>query len=189
VAMQINTDVAFKEWAIVVDALGRGEQIFILRKGGIRETRGQFQVDHRQFWLFPTRFHEAEDSVIASKRAALQELAANAPSSEVKIEFLAVADPVLQLTGLEQVQRLQGRHIWSEQILRERFDFGRESGMHALITRVYRLAEPRQFPLVEAYGGCKSWVQLAQTIEADGLEPVLSDTEFERERNEILALL
>ena len=31
---------AFKEWAIVVDALGRGEQIIILRKGGISEGRG-----------------------------------------------------------------------------------------------------------------------------------------------------
>ncbi len=27
--------IAFKEWMIVVDALGRGEQIIILRKGGI----------------------------------------------------------------------------------------------------------------------------------------------------------
>src|SRR5258705_3213217 len=44
---------AFKEWAIVVDALGRGEQIVILRKGGIREGRGGFHVEHPQFWLFP----------------------------------------------------------------------------------------------------------------------------------------
>ena len=28
---------AFKEWAIIVDALGRGEQILILRKGGLQE--------------------------------------------------------------------------------------------------------------------------------------------------------
>jgi UDP-N-acetylglucosamine 2-epimerase (non-hydrolysing) len=28
---------AFKEWAVVVDALGRGEQTLILRKGGIQE--------------------------------------------------------------------------------------------------------------------------------------------------------
>ncbi len=187
--MKVKTDVAFKEWAIVVEALGRGEQIFILRKGGIRETRGEFQVEHRQFWLFSTRFHEAEESVIPSKRAALKELAKTASATEVQIEFLAVAEPVLQLKGLEQVQRLQGRHIWSEQILRERFDFGREAGMHLLMTRAYRLPKARRFPLVEAYGGCKSWVRLAESIESDSLVPVLSDLDFAAERDAILGLL
>jgi hypothetical protein len=27
--------IAFKEWAVVVDALGRGDQIIILRKGAV----------------------------------------------------------------------------------------------------------------------------------------------------------
>ena len=36
--------IAFKEWAMVVDALGRGEQIIILRKGGISEGRGGFKA-------------------------------------------------------------------------------------------------------------------------------------------------
>src|SRR5512138_2779668 len=49
---------AFKEWAIVVDALGRGEQILILRKGGIAEGRGGFRPEHTRFLLFPTAFHE-----------------------------------------------------------------------------------------------------------------------------------
>src|SRR5687768_11757609 len=37
---------AFKEWAIIVDALARGDQILILRKGGISEGREGFQIDH-----------------------------------------------------------------------------------------------------------------------------------------------
>ena len=37
---------AFKEWAIVVDALGRGRQSVILRKGGIAEGRGGFRPEH-----------------------------------------------------------------------------------------------------------------------------------------------
>jgi hypothetical protein len=56
--MQVSSNIAFKEWAVVVDALGRGEQVLILRKGGIREQRGEFQADHHEFWLFPTRYHE-----------------------------------------------------------------------------------------------------------------------------------
>src|SRR5258708_6269605 len=38
-AMRVSTEIAFKEWAVVADALGHGEQILILRKGGIREIR------------------------------------------------------------------------------------------------------------------------------------------------------
>ncbi len=37
--------IAFKEWAVIVDALGRGDQILILRKGGISEGRGGFQIE------------------------------------------------------------------------------------------------------------------------------------------------
>ena len=45
---------AFKEWAVIVDALGRGQQILILRKGGISEGPGGFQVEQPEFLLFPT---------------------------------------------------------------------------------------------------------------------------------------
>lgn len=40
---------AFEEWAIVVDALALGEQIIILRKGGISKGRGGFRVDQERF--------------------------------------------------------------------------------------------------------------------------------------------
>src|SRR5438046_2307968 len=48
----------FKEWSLVCDALGRGRQSVILRKGGIAEGRGGFSFRHRGFFLFPTFFHE-----------------------------------------------------------------------------------------------------------------------------------
>ena len=43
---------------MVCDALGRGEQSIILRKGGIAEGRKGFSFRHREFFLFPTFFHE-----------------------------------------------------------------------------------------------------------------------------------
>ncbi len=49
---------AFKEWAIVVDALGRGEQIIVLRRGGLAESRGGFRLEHSRFLVFPTLFHQ-----------------------------------------------------------------------------------------------------------------------------------
>lgn len=48
---------ALKEWAVVVDALGSGQQIILLRKGGLREGPGGFAVAQPEFLLFPTLFH------------------------------------------------------------------------------------------------------------------------------------
>lgn len=186
--MRVSADIAFKEWAVVVDALAHGEQILILRKGGIRENRGEFHVDHQGFWLFPTQFHEAERSVIASKRPALRELATNAPSNTVDIQFYAVADPVVHIANFSMLSRLQGRHVWAEHILQQRFEFGREAGLHALIVRIYRLPRPDCLPQLESYGGCKSWVQLERPI-AGEVVPVLDDVEFARPRDAILELI
>ena len=52
---------AFKEWAVVVDALGRGEQILILRKGGISEETRHFRISAERFLLFPTYEHQRAD--------------------------------------------------------------------------------------------------------------------------------
>jgi hypothetical protein len=50
--------VGFKEWALVCEALGTGEQTILLRKGGIAEGRDGFGFRHSEFFLFPTFFHE-----------------------------------------------------------------------------------------------------------------------------------
>jgi len=63
--------IAFKEWAIVVDALGRGEQIIILRKGGIAEAGGVFRVEHDRFWLYPTYAHQQQAGVTEEARPLL----------------------------------------------------------------------------------------------------------------------
>ena len=184
-AMQGSFNISFKEWAVVVDALGRGEQILILRKGGIRERHGRFHVDHHEFWLFPTQYHEAESSIIPSKRPALREIAAAAVKEFVDIQYYAVADSTLKIGDPSALSRLQGRHIWSERILQERFQFGREPGLHVLLTRVYRRPSPARLPMCESYAGCQSWVELEEPLFTEGLTPVLTDAEYNGQRDEI----
>ena len=55
--------IGFKEWALVCEALGTGRQKIILRKGGIAEGRDGFSFQHREFFLFPTFFHEQLERV------------------------------------------------------------------------------------------------------------------------------
>ena len=171
---------AFKEWAIVVDALARGEQIFILRKGGIHEGRGGFQVEHPEFVLFPTLFHQQRESVIPSAQERFDEIAPHLPAPEVlRIEYCARVVEWKQITSLAAAESLRGQHIWRDEVVRERFDWGRNKNIFALAVRVYRLPEKIELPMLPAYGGCKSWIQLEQDISMENAQPVLSEKAFQ----------
>jgi hypothetical protein len=170
---------AFKEWAVIVDALGRGEQILILRKGGISEGRGGFRVEHPKFFLFPTLFHQQRESVIPSAQTRFDQLAPALPGAErVRIEFFAETADWRRLESLEAAERLRNQHVWRDQVIAERFDWGRAKGIFVLALRVYRLNEPAELPNLPGYGGCKSWIELEPDLATEGAAPVLSDDKF-----------
>jgi hypothetical protein len=82
--------VAFKEWAVVVDALLRGDQAIIVRKGGLLEGPNGFQIEYPEFLLFPTLFHQQRESVIAAAQKRYDELALHFPPAEtLRIEGFA----------------------------------------------------------------------------------------------------
>lgn len=168
---------AFKEWAIVVDALGRGEQIVILRKGGIREGRGGFKVEHPEFLLFPTLFHQQRESVLPQAQQRYDALAL--PNAEsVRIEYLVTVIAWKSLDSLADAERLRGQHIWRNEVIADRFEWGRSKNIFALAVRVFRLPEAIELPMSPSYGGCKSWIELERDIDVSGAKPVLDDQVF-----------
>jgi hypothetical protein len=183
---------AFKEWAVVVDALGRGEQIIIFRKGGISEGRGGFQIEHNRFFLFPTLFHQQRDAVQPAAQLRYDALAPKFSPTSVHIEFFAEVADWKFLESYEAALRLRGQHIWREEVIRQRFDWGKSKSIYAMAVRVFRLplrsvpnfvAPATKFGTVELpmrvdYGGCKSWVDFDTAISTDGAQPVLADSEF-----------
>src|SRR5918996_4422787 len=64
--------IAFKEWAVTARALSEGEQLLTLRKGGIREENKHFELEHEQFFLYPTFDHERNDLVRESHHPELR---------------------------------------------------------------------------------------------------------------------
>ena len=64
--------IAFKEWAVTVRALAEGEQLVTLRKGGIREENKHFELEHEQFFLYPTFDHQRNDLVRESHHPELR---------------------------------------------------------------------------------------------------------------------
>ena len=133
--------IAFKEWAVVVEALGSGGQIVILRKGGIAEGQGGFRVEQERFWLFPTRFHQQAEGVVEEARAGFEDYEWP-PNDLLRIEFCAEVIEARRLDSLAKAKRLTGQHIWREEIIAERFDWGRDVGIYAMAVRARRLAAP-----------------------------------------------
>jgi hypothetical protein len=170
--------IAFKEWAVVVDALGRGDQIIILRKGGISEGGSGFQVEHNRFFLFPTLFHQQRESVQPSAQMRYDALAPELSPDLVRVEFFAEVVDWKLVDSFEAAVRLRGQHIWREEVIRERFDWGKSKSIYAMAVRVFRLPWPVELPMRAGYAGCKSWVELDTIISTEGAQPVLTDHEF-----------
>ena len=184
---------AFKEWAAVCAALGRGRQSLILRKGGIHEGRGGFEFKHPEFALFPTRFHEQAQHVREGELphdwpGAMPEFAVGDP---LRVEFLAKLESVWTVTEWDKIAALELLHIWDEATVRERFEWAQSDGnppaLNVALVRVMRLAQPWEFAYEKRHGGCRSWVEVPGG-EMDG-EPVLSVAEFATERERVENLL
>ena len=88
-----NMSVAFKEWAIVCEAIGSGRQSIMLRKGGIAEGRDGFAFKHRGFFLFPTWFHEQLEKTTLPVGTTLP------PQLEGEIEILSRAEIITRNRG------------------------------------------------------------------------------------------
>ncbi|MEY2410642.1 MAG: hypothetical protein QOF48_3312 [Verrucomicrobiota bacterium] len=181
---------AFKEWATVVDALGHGEQILVLRKGGIAEGRDGFQIEHRRFFLFPTLFHQQRESVTEPAQRRFDQISHTFPGPDIaRIEFLAEVAASRRLESLSETDSLHGQHIWRPEVISDRFDWGKEKNIFALAVRVYRLPLVIELPMSPQYAGCKSWVELDKDIPTMGMSPVLDQAAFDHKLQQFFSAL
>jgi hypothetical protein len=163
-----------KEWAIVCEAMGRGEQSVILRKGGIAEGSAGFAFRHSEFYLFPTFFHEQIEKV----RTSGAEIS-KARESEIEIRFFAKLIAATRIASWRAAAALEPLHILREPVVRERFEYDERPGLDVALVRVFRLAPSWIFPDAPRYGGCRSWVSLSECPGETKFEPVLRDREHE----------
>jgi hypothetical protein len=169
---------AFKEWAVVCRALAEGRQAIILRKGGIAEPTGDFQVEHSRFWLYPTYVHQQNEGIKPEAQALLQQADKEKPApGTVRLSHFAEVPGAYHVHDLVPALLLAHLHIWSEETVRKRFAY-RHPGLYVLPVRVYRVPHPFEVIETAHYAGCRSWVELEQDLSTDGAVPVLADEPF-----------
>jgi hypothetical protein len=185
ISQQLNH--ALKEWAIAIEALTQGKTIVLLRKGGIREAN--FQIQHHHVWLYPTYEHQKPQLVKPEYANQVTPVESGWHPDTVNITSYAEITETLSVSSQEQITALQPYHIWHEQMISDRLQWQPQRPLIVLLLRVYRLATPQVIPYDDAYGGCKSWIDLSTSIAGDSLTPVISDAEYTTQVKEIKALI
>ncbi len=176
--------VAFKEWAVVCEAMGTGRQSIILRKGGIAEGRTGFGFRHSEFFLFPTWFHEQLAKTTLPETTPLPiEL-----EGEVEIRFAAALEWSRLVTDRARLEALREFHILSDAVVGERFAYDETPGVHVAFVRIFRMEPPRRLAVDRRFGGCRSWVDLPE-METSAMVSVISDEEHDRRRCRLEELL
>jgi hypothetical protein len=169
---------ALKEWAVTVAALAAGDQVLIVRKGGIGEKK--FELPHPRFHLFPTYAHQRPELVKPEARRRFADpLAQREDPDRLPLAVYAElhsAHPIADPDALEAIDPL---HVLSPEYASERLKWRRIHPLWAAVLRVWTLADPPVLEVGPEHGGCVSWVDLPESIGAPGERtPALSDEDF-----------
>ena len=148
---------ALKEWSNVIDALGRGEQVVLVRKGGIADA--DFGIEAQQFYLYPTYFHQGEDEHRRS----------------VQITHWAEVVRTWTLRDIELLARLEPHVVLPRETLATRYRFRPDQALHVIGVRTFQLQRPVTVMFRDEYAGCRSWLSVDDEIDTTGSTPVLSD--------------
>jgi hypothetical protein len=172
-----SCSIGFKEWAGVCDALARGRQSIILRKGGIREGAGPgaFVPEHDAFWLYPTAVHQAQQGLRLDGETTDPRI--HDPDSPIPIGLLARVELVGRVHDESSLTALEDFHVLAPETVRGRFHY-RSPGLWILATRIWQREPPFRIAASPEHAGCKTWVTLDDALPTSDLQAALDDSEW-----------
>lgn len=184
-----STTRALKEWNVAVNALESGKTIVLLRKGGIREQAGKFNVSDKQVLLYPTFEHQQPDLLKPDFASQVKVVESGWHPENIRIASWAEITDVFLVAWEPAIKALFPYHIWNEKFVGDRLKWKQNQPIYILLLRAYRLAEIAEIQYIPEYGGCRSWIDLASPISLEGSEAVLSDGEYIARSHEIRTLM
>ena len=182
--------VALKEWATVLEAMARGEQLVLIRKGGLIEPGSGFELLAKTFLLYPTFEHQAVNYLQPSYQSYVDEAVRHrAPEGQVQFELFGLAVSSVQSRDPALIERLSTFHIYNELFLTQRLKWQPDQPLTIVLVRVFRLPHPVRLPVDPRYAGCKSWVNLTSPVSLEAAQPVLDEVAFQQRAQELARLL
>jgi hypothetical protein len=159
--MKLPNHTALKEWSTVIDALASGDQVILIRKGGIADPK--FGLEANRFYLYPTYFH--------------QPAAAEEPRT-VPITLWCETVRTWRVRDLELLKRLEPLVVMSREALETRYRFRPDQALHVIGVRAFLLPAPHTIDVKPEYAGCRSWVSIDDEVDVEGSRPVLTSDDL-----------
>ena len=166
---------ALKEWATAVQALEAGKIVMLLRKGGIHERSGRFQVAHDEVLLYPTYEHQQAFLLKSEYATDVHSVTSGWHPETVRISSWAKITDILPVSDENIVNELLPFHIWNDHFICDRLKWKPRQPLYLLLLRTYNLHHPQDIPYRSEYSGCKSWIDLERPINVENSQPALSD--------------
>ncbi len=180
------SDLALKEWAVAVKTLGRGDQIVILRKGGIHREDRDFRLVHPEFLLYPTYEHQRVELIKSDHHPTLdQTLRENDIDGLVDLTYFCQVTDRFEIREEAALDTISEFHMWTEDYANKRLHWRPSQPLTVALLRVYELQQPQALPVLPEYSGCKSWVELGQDVPLGQMTPALDAAEYAR-RSELV---
>ena len=163
------------DWNATVEALGHGKQSILIRKTG---------TTLKEFLLYPTVSYANKDDYLDSFKESEKEfvkkyILPNVEGKVYEVKYYATVEEVFE-TPVSRIGKFNNYHIWTKQHVSGYFN---TRNANVWLLRVYRLDEP-------VYCGRSRGMVFAnvdQKIELDYKEPIISDKDFKKLKEEILS--
>lgn len=177
-----------KEWQAAIAALLQGDTILLLRKGGIREAKGQFSLAAREVLLLPTLEHQKLD-LLKDEFRPLANWELYGQPDQVRFEGWATITHAFLLDAETEVAPLLPYLVWNDQFVAERLNWQPDRPLYALLLRAYRFESPLLLPRHKGYGGCRSWVEMGESVVVENSIPAVAEADYITQVNDIFAAL
>jgi hypothetical protein len=97
----------------------------------------------------------------------------------LRFSSFAEVSGAYEISEPEELAALDQHHMWTSEYAESRFKWRPKKPLTILVLRTYLLPEAVELPYMDEYGGCKSWIELQQTIPTEGARPALSEEDFQ----------
>jgi hypothetical protein len=187
----METDRGIKEWSAVIEALGAGKQTILIRKRPpqysdmlLFPTFNYYQNKMKTPELFDAQFQSVH--VAAARRSAEATMKQAHDDMLADINFYGHVERIVEVKDKKILDQLKPHYIWAPEHVKAYADSAIDGKLHVLLLRVYKL--PKTVLAARSGGGLPDLYKHYELVNLDGSKPVMSDADFNRTKDAILAI-
>lgn len=165
----IATNKCLKEWNATIEALGQGKQTILIRSYG---------TTLKGFLLYPSVSYAKKDDYLDGFQLKYQSFVENHAFPEKEddkfsIKYYAKVVNIVEISP-SAIGRYKNKYIWTSRHVR---DYLKGKKAKIWVLRVYKLNKPY---FDKPTKGVIKYAKLKEEVSLKGMEPVLTDAEFNK---------